>query len=382
MKIVHLCMCSVVTDGWNYQDNMLPKYHKRLGHDVTIVTSHFVYDNKGQLAIDERNQYVNEHDVKVIRLKSTPKKQGSRLKKFPGLYNTIVNEHPDILFVHCPQFRDSTTVVKYMKKHPNVKLFVDNHADFSNSASGWLSKNVLHGVWWKHYARLLVPYATKFYGVLPARVDFLVEQYGIPKDKVELLVMGADDDYVEAASTIESINTVRNELGLTSTDFVIVTGGKIDNAKTQTMLLMEAIKNVDCENIKLVVFGSVDAELKERFMSLVDGEKVKYVGWIDSSESYKYFACADLVCFPGRHSVFWEQVAGQGIPMIVKYWDGTTHVDRGGNVVFLESDDLEKLKDAIINTTEEKVINELKKKALTYKHDFVYSEIAKKSIEE
>jgi hypothetical protein len=374
-------MCSVVTDGWNYQDNMLPKYHKRLGHDVTIVTSHFVYDNKGQLAIDERNQYVNEHDVKVIRLKSTPKKQGSRLKKFPGLYNTIVNEHPDILFVHCPQFRDSTTVVKYMKKHPNVKLFVDNHADFSNSASGWLSKKVLHGVWWKYYARLLVPYATKFYGVLPARVDFLVEQYGIPKEKVKLLVMGADDDYVEAASIPESINGVRNELGLDPNNFVIVTGGKIDKAKTQTMLLMEAVKNINRENIKLVVFGSVDAELKERFMSLVDGEKVKYIGWIDSSESYRYFACADLVCFPGRHSVFWEQVAGQGIPMLVKYWTGTTHVDCGGNVKFIEKDSMETIISCLDEIASKEKYQIMKVIADNCKEQFLYSEIARRSIE-
>jgi len=373
-------MCSVVTDGWNYQDNVLPKYHKLLGHDVTIITSHFVYDNKGQLAIDERNQYVNEHDVKVIRLESTSKKQTSRLKKFPDLYNIIDNEHPDVLFVHCPQFRDTATVVKYMKRNPSVKLFVDNHADFSNSASGWFSKNVLHGIWWKHYARLLVPYATKFYGVLPARVDFLVNQYGIPKEKVELLEMGADDDYVEASSTPESKKTVRNELGLASTDFVIVTGGKIDKAKTQTMLLMEAVRNINRENIKLVVFGSVDTELKERFMSLVDGEKVKYIGWIDSSESYKYFACADLVCFPGRHSVFWEKVAGQGTPMLVKYWSGTTHVDCGGNVKFLEEDSTEAIISCLDNVIEKEQLIIMKECACKFKERFLYSEIARKSI--
>jgi hypothetical protein len=53
--------------------------------------------------------------------------------------------------------------------------------------------------------------------------------------------------------------------------------------------------------------------------------------------------CADLVVFPGRHSVYWEETVGLGIPMVVKYWDGTTHVDVGGNVEFLRKDTEEEI---------------------------------------
>ena len=34
-------------------------------------------------------------------------------------------------------------------KNPNVKIFVDNHADFSNSATNWLSLEILHKKIWK-----------------------------------------------------------------------------------------------------------------------------------------------------------------------------------------------------------------------------------------
>ena len=56
------------------------------------------------------------------------------------------------------------------------------------------------------------------------------------------------------------------------------------------------------------------------------------------NDSYKYFAASDLVVFPGRHSVYWEQVTGLGVPMLCKEWDGTKHVDLGGNVRFLRHD--------------------------------------------
>ena len=43
----------------------------------------------------------------------------------------------------------------------------------------------------------------------------------------------------------------------------------------------------------------------------------------------------------------WEQVVGQGLPMVVKYWEGTTHIDLGGNVRFLKEDTTEEIQTTI-----------------------------------
>ena len=117
-------------------------------------------------------------------------------------------------------------------------------------------------------------------------------------------------------------------------------------------------------------------------MKLVDGIKIQYIGWIDSTDSYKYFAAADLVVFPGRHSVFWEQVVGQGIPMICKYWEGTNHVDLGGNVKFLYEDTVDEIYKSIIallvdNKAEYSIVKAI---ALKQKNIFRYSKIAEKSL--
>ena len=45
--------------------------------------------------------------------------------------------------------------------------------------------------------------------------------------------------------------------------------------------------------------------------------------------------------------MFWEQVAAQGIPMLVKDWPGTHHVDLGGNVEFLTQDRSEEIQTKI-----------------------------------
>ena len=56
-KIVHISLNSLYTDGWSYQDQMLSKYHKRMGYDVTCITSHFVNDDKGNVVWDSRAEY-------------------------------------------------------------------------------------------------------------------------------------------------------------------------------------------------------------------------------------------------------------------------------------------------------------------------------------
>ena len=93
------------------------------------------------------------------------------------------------------------TLKKGQKTHKNVIVFADNHADFLNSATNWISKNILHKIIWRYYAQMLVPYVKKFYGVLPARVDFLKEVYNIPSD----MWYGEDhiyEDLIEKATVL------------------------------------------------------------------------------------------------------------------------------------------------------------------------------------
>lgn len=350
LKILHICLCGPVTDNWNYQDNLLTKYHAKLGHEVSIMTSQWIWDNKGKLVLDNRGKYTNSDGVQIRRLRIKGNDNFyKKFKRFEGVIETIKEINPDILFIHGCQFMDIDIIVKYLKNNLQVKVYVDNHADFSNSATNFISKNILHKIIWKSRAKLIEPYVEKFYGVLPARVDFLTEVYGIRKEKVELLVMGADDEKVQEAQENIANKAIRKKYRIDEDDFLIVTGGKIDTAKTQTLLLMKAIHEIHNKKVKLLIFGSVAKELQNEFKSLVDNEKVYYIGWINAVETYDYFAIADLVVFPGRHSVFWEQVVGQGIPMIVKYWEGTSHIDLGGNVSFLYEDSSKEIYREILN---------------------------------
>ena len=48
MKVVHLCLACFYPDGYSYQENMLPKYHARMGLETAVIASLVSFDENGQ----------------------------------------------------------------------------------------------------------------------------------------------------------------------------------------------------------------------------------------------------------------------------------------------------------------------------------------------
>ena len=270
-----------------------------------------------------------------------------------------------------------------MKKHPSVKVFVDNHADFSNSARGWVSKNILHKIIWRHCAHKIEPYTTKFYGVLPARVDFLKNIYKLPTEKCELLVMGADDELVEKAKTSGARKRIRDKYKIADDEILVVTGGKINHYRPEVLDFIEATMMLENPKIKLLVFGNVSEEYEERFDQLCRNDKLVFVGWLKSADTYEYLEAADLVVFPGLHSVMWEQVVAQGKACVFRDIEGFHHVDVGGNALFVKDLSVEGFRKALSELVDDK--DKIKKMTSVAEEKgmkvFSYADIARRSIQ-
>jgi 1,2-diacylglycerol 3-alpha-glucosyltransferase len=363
----------------------LPKYHKLMGHDVAVIASLESFDKNGNASLlGIAKEYICKDGYKITRLnyKRRFKSFNRILRRYEKSYYSIEKENPTIIFIHNCQFWDINQVVKYIKLRQDVKVFVDNHADFVNSATNWISRNILHKIIWKYCAKSIEPYVSKFYGVTPLRCDFLKNVYNISARKIKLLVLGADDEKIKFNQRDQIRSSIRKELSIPENDFVMITGGKIDERKN-IHLLIQAVKELVNENVKLIIFGTSNQQMKPIIENLCRSNQIRNIGWIESDKVYDYFLASDLVVFPGTHSVLWEQSVGTGMPGIYKYWKGMDHIDLGGNCQFLYYDqviEIKKVIEGILNNHDKykkmkKVAEELGIK------EFSYKEIAKKSIQ-
>lgn len=380
-KIVHVCLCGTMTDGQNYQENLLAKYHRKQGYDVTIIASQWVQNEYGRIERIKNSMYRNRDDVKVIRIPVLLGNVNCKFKIFPALYKTLEAEKPDILFIHDCQFLDLKTLTRYVKTR-NITMYIDNHVDCNNGASGWISRKILHGIIWRLLVKEAEKYVRKFYGVTPARTEFLIKMYGVSKEKCELLLMGADDDLVQQASEEDKKKKLRLSIGAAENDFLIVTGGKINRFRPEILILMKAVIKLNKDYVKLVIFGTADDRFKEEFEVLCKNKNILYAGWIPSDDTYRYLAIGNVAVFPGMHSVMWEQAVALGIPCVFRDIDGFHHVDIGGNAVFLMKADIDEQIETLQKILDvPQFYDEMKKSALKPERKiFYYTDIALKSI--
>lgn len=386
MKILHCCLAAFYIDNYGYQENFLPKMHKLQGHDVMILASTETFKDNMNLGYLKPSSYVTENNIPITRIPYVswlPHLIAKKLRYYPDVYKHIEAFKPDIIFLHDVQFLSISEVVKYAKANKNVIIYADGHTDFNVSARNWLSKNILHKIIYRYCAKLIESYLKKFYGVLPIRVEFIKNVYKISPEKVDLLVMGGDLTNIDFSKKNEIKSLIRKENNIEENDFLIITGGKIDNLKN-VHLLMTSVNEIANKKIKLIVFGSIDKELKILIDELSKSEFIRYIGWKSAEEVSNYFLASDLAFFPGRHSVLWEQSAALGLPGVFKKWDGIQHLDVGGNAIFLDNVSIESITKMIIKIYSDKTLFDSMKKVAIEKgiSYFSYYEIAKRAIEQ
>ena len=359
---------------------MLAKYHVKQGHEVVVIASLFTFDEKGAgvfLPGPSERQDIN--GFKVLRLAYKRPMLWNRIfRHYQGLYEAIEIESPDIIFSHGVSFGDSSVLCKYLKKHPGVVLYADNHADYVNSAKNWLSRHVLHPIIWRRSAKLLEPFMAKCWGVTPLRCQFLKEMYHINPDIIGYLPMGVDDEAIPIDRN-HVRSCVRNDLCINSEDVLLFTGGKIDRLKN-THILIDALQILNDSRLHLVICGVLTSEMEFIKNKIDSNPRIHYLGWCDAEKVMNCMIAADFACFPGTHSTLWEQSVGVGLPIICKQWHGMEHISVNGNCRFVKGEDVEDLRESLKEWADPSTLQELRILANEASELFLYSNISVKAI--
>lgn len=380
MRILHLCLACFYIDDYAYQENLLPKYHKKLENEVMIVASTQTYIDNVSLGYVEPSEYFNADGVRVRRIPfhhNIPKNINNKLRIYQQVSESLEKFKPNMIFVHDIQFLSLNEVVFYKKNNPEVIVLADCHADYMNSAKTFLSKNILHKWIYRKSIKKAEPYIEKFYGTLPCRCVFLKEMYGIPEFKIEYLPFGADDDLVDVALTTESRDRIRMKYGIGEDELVLITGGKINKQKMDMLSAIEAVEECNIP-VKLIVFGSIADEVKDEFQRHLTNNRIIYTGWADVRTSYALMGAADAAVFPCLHSTLWEQAAGMGLPCIIHHIEGYTHININENCYYINTITKENIIHAIEHVY--KNIIDYKRKAEKGKRYFSYKRIAEETL--
>lgn len=379
-KILHICVFERYVEGASYQENLLAARHKELGFDVYIIASQTSSDNKKRPCLNEIGHYLNEKGVDVTILPNS--KHNVHVARFfdhcIGLYDRIVEIAPDIIFVHNFTSKDVRHIIRYAKEHKNVKIYTDCHSDYYNNPVNTIGQKFRHferGRWGRNMSIV----SERMWGTTPWRVEYLKDIYKIPAEKIGLLIMGADEKYIVGKERNEVRKNVREQYGIPSDAFLVITGGTLDKRKQQN-LLFDAVKQLKEGNVWLLAFGTPTKEMEAVFDAYKTVPNIVMTGWLAAEKAYDLFMASDLAFFPGTHSVLWEQAIACAIPLVVRHWKGMEHVNVNGNAVLMDEVTTETIIQQIemLNNTSQYV--EMLTKSSEIASQFYLTEIAKKAI--
>jgi 1,2-diacylglycerol 3-alpha-glucosyltransferase len=303
LRIAHLCLSCFYLDNQSYQENELVRHHVEQKHDVLVIASTDVRTKDGQIYYCEEQEYIGSEGAKVIRMNYIsylPKFIASKLRIHSGLSRLLANFRPDAILFHGTCGWEVITAARYAKEHPEVFFYIDSHEDKYNSARSFLSRELLHKVYYRYCLSRAWPIAKKIFCVSTESMDFVEKTYGVPKEKIEFFPLGGKVHSDQEYGTLR--DAARKKLGLRTNEILFVQAGKQTTAKK----LLETLRafNATPDHAKLVIAGTLDKAIESEAMSLIkSNSRISYLGWQSVDEMTSLLCAADVYLQPGTQSV-------------------------------------------------------------------------------
>ena len=175
-----------------------------------------------------------------------------------------------------------------------------------------------------------------------------------------------NEDKFKKRITPEERKKIRDEFGFKKEDIVLLFCGRIIQVKGAKELL-QAMINLKRTDIKLLMIGSAEfgdnvvTPYVQEVQKLVEkaGEHVRFTGYIENCELYRYYQAADIQVIPS----LWEEAAGliaiegmlSGLPLIITKSGGMIEYAPSDVAVWVDRENIvQNLEDAIIRLADDK----------------------------
>ncbi|MCK8520569.1 glycosyltransferase family 4 protein [Aquimarina sp. D1M17] len=288
--------------------------------------------SKGGDALDT---VAKDEGVRVIPVEMTRKITPVQdLKSVYQLYKIFKREKPDIVHSHTPKAGTSSMLAAWLAGVP--------HRLHTIAGLPLLEATGAKRVLLDTVEKITYACATKIYpNSLGLNSIIIDNKYTKPK-KLQVIAKGSSNGidtshFDPGLYSNEDKESLRNELGIQSSDLVFVYVGRFVTDKGINELISAFKKlNVDHTNIKLLLVGTYEKELdplsEESEKEIEENNNIICVGWQDDVRPY--FAISDVLTFPSYREGFPNvvmQAASMGLACIVTDINGCNEIVSEGD---------------------------------------------------
>jgi glycosyltransferase involved in cell wall biosynthesis len=303
MKILHLCLSNFYIDNYSYQENELVRQNIMDGHEVLVIASLESMTPDGNLIYLEPSTYDGADGAKVIRIpykKFLPRFIMKKLRIHDGLFKILLKEKPDVVLFHSLCGWELLTVMKYKKLNPDLKFYADSHEDFNNSARSFISKWILHWLYYRPIIRLAKKKIDKILCISIETMNFVKVMYGLKSNEIEFFPLGG---FTYSDSTYADIRySNRHKFAISDEDLVFVQSGKMNKSK-KLINSLEAFCALKEDSALFFIAGSIHESIAHDAFELIQNDKrIKFVGWLNSEDLKGLLCAADVYIQPGTQS--------------------------------------------------------------------------------
>lgn len=323
--------------GWNYRENLLPDYLSDYFDSVIILTNNMVLNNETG-KINYRKEILPKGEKITVRelsyrLRVLPFSLYSRIRLYKNFKSVLEYEKPTHIYINGLQFLSLIDINYIKKKFPQIKILAEQNAYFGKSGNSWISRNILHKVFYRLIIRKALPSIDKIYMGSNAALKFAVDLYGFGSNS-EILPLGYDSK-LSNSMDIFTKKELRLKYNISQVEIVFTTGGKIDSEK-KLIELIDSFNILNSANTRLIIFGSLLDDIKHSVIQKInENDKITFIGWLDQMSMLEIFRLSDVAVFPGTKSSIWESALSMNLPIIAQFWDGMDYMNLGGNIFYL-----------------------------------------------
>lgn len=312
--------------GLGYQENVLPAEQKKLGHDVSIITSDRLpsydgySDHIGKLIGNRKigTGIFSDNDISIYRLPGILEYNKHGQIVFFGLKKKLLELKPDVVHAHGA-FTLSTLQSVFYRRKSNYRIVVDDHCHRNNFIpDSIIAKGYLEIV--KQFYKIYGINVSCFLPVTYSSKNIIQPLLKIPENKIELLHLGVDTKIFNKSKELRKKG--RTEFGIKEDEILLISSGKFSQKK-DIHILIKAFKKIHKKyaNTKLLLVGNGPAEymnyLKELTEELMIEDNVITHDFVINTELPKIYNSADIGVWPGDHTITAIEATATGLSTII-----------------------------------------------------------------